>query len=106
MKVVWHLKANSLVPAGKKRGEGVSPAGVRALLRRLGPLANLTKRVHPHLLRHSFATEAVKHGAKIHGLKEVLGHSSIATTGVYLHADEGELEAVAVVMPRVTDGER
>jgi integrase/recombinase XerD len=88
-----------LVPAGKKRGEGITPAGVRALLRRLAPLANLTKNVHSHLLRHSFATEAVRRGAKIHGLKEMLGHASIATTGVYLHADEDELEQVAAVMP-------
>ncbi len=101
MRAAWHLKTNLFVPAGKKRGEGISPAGVRTLLRRLGSLANLTRRVYPHLLRHSFATEAVKHGAKIHKLKEVLGHSSIATTGVYLHADEGELEQVAAVMPSV-----
>ncbi len=93
-----------LVPAGKRRGEGISPAGVRALLRHLAPLANLTKRVHPHLLRHSFATEAVRRGAKIHGLKEMLGHASIATTGVYLHADEDELEQVAAVMPSVLGG--
>lgn len=93
-----------LVPAGKRRGEGISPSGVRALLRHLAPLANLTKRVHPHLLRHSFATEAVRRGAKIHGLKEMLGHASIATTGVYLHADEDELEQVAAVMPSVLEG--
>lgn len=71
------------------------------MLTRFGKLAGITKSVHPHLLRHSFATEAIRNGAKIHGLQRALGHASIATTGIYLHADEEELEQVAAVMPSV-----
>jgi integrase/recombinase XerD len=93
-----------LIPNGRKRGQRMTASGVRAMLRRLGKLAGITKGVHPHLLRHSFATEAVRRGAKIHGLKEMLGHSSIATTGIYLHADEQELEQVASVMPSILNG--
>jgi integrase/recombinase XerD len=52
-------------------------------------------------LRHTFATEAVKAGARLHALREQLGHTDISTTGLYLHADESELEAVAAVLPRV-----
>lgn len=74
------------------------------MLRRLGKLAAITEGVHPHLLHHSFGTEAVRGGAKLHGLKEMMGDSSIATTGMYLHADEDELEQVALVMPRVLSG--
>lgn len=90
-----------LIPSGRKRGESLTPNGVRHLLKRFGKLAGITTPVHPHLLRHSFATEAVRAGAKLHGRKEVLGHASIATTGMYLQADEQELEQVASVMPRV-----
>jgi site-specific recombinase XerD len=81
------------------QAHGLRPAC--SLLRRLGKLAGITKGVHPHLLRHSFATEAVRRGAKIHGLMVMLGHSSIATTVIYLHADEQELEQVASVMPSI-----
>ena len=84
---------------GRKAGKKLEPSGVRALLRRFGKLAGISKNVHPHLLRHSFATEAVRNGAKIHGLQRALGHASIATTGIYLHADEEELEQVASVIP-------
>jgi integrase/recombinase XerC len=93
-----------LIPNGRKRGQRMTASGVRAMLRRLGKLAS--KGVHPHLLRHSFATEAVRRGAKIHGLKEMLGHSSIATTGIYLYADEQELERMALVMPSIPSGEK
>ena len=90
-----------LIPCGRKRGQVLTPDGVRKLLQRFGKLAGITKPVHPHLLRHSFATEAVRNGAKIHGLQRALGHASIATTGIYLHADEEELEQVAGVLPSV-----
>ena len=90
-----------LIPVGRKRGQVLTPDGVRKLLQRFGKLAKINKPVHPHLLRHSFATEAVRNGAKIHGLQRALGHASIATTGIYLHADEEELEQVAAVLPSV-----
>ena len=90
-----------LIPCGRKRGQVLTPDGVRKLLQRFGKLAGITKPVHPHLLRHSFATEAVRNGAKIHGLQRALDHASIATTGVYLFADEDELEQVVGVLPSV-----
>lgn len=71
------------------------------MLKRMANVAGLTRRVYPHLLRHTFATEAVRHGARVHALQSVLGHASLATTSIYLHADEAELEAVAAVMPKV-----
>ena len=54
-----------------------------------------------HLLRHTYATEAVRGGAKLYGLRDLLGHANSATTSRYFHAEESELEAVAAVMPRV-----
>lgn len=93
-----------LVPAGRRKGERFKPQGVREMLKRVARVAGLTKRVYPHLLRHTFATEAVRHGARVHALQAVLGHANLSTTSIYLHADEAELEAVAAVMPRVLEG--
>jgi len=76
------------------------------MLKKLAKVAGLTKSVYPHLLRHTFATEAVRHGARVHALQAVLGHANLSTTSIYLHADEAELEAVAAVMPRVLDMSR
>jgi integrase/recombinase XerD len=90
-----------LIPAGKAKGNVTQPQTIRVMLRKFGNLTNL--KVHPHKLRHSFATEAVRNGAKLHALKEVLGHESLSTTGGYVHADETEIEFVGSVMPRVLD---
>ncbi len=94
-----------LAVTGRKRGKHLSPQGVWELLRHYANHAGISKRVYPHLLRHTYATEAIRGGAKLHGLRDSLGHANIATTSRYLHADESELEAVAAVMPRVADGE-
>ncbi len=90
-----------LIPNGARRGEVLTPNGVRHTLRRLGKLAGITHSVHPHKLRHSYGTEAVRNGAKVHGIMESMGHSSLQVTGQYLHADESELEQVAAIMPSV-----
>jgi integrase/recombinase XerD len=93
-----------LVPAGRRQGQRFKPQGVREMLKRVAKFAGLSKSVYPHLLRHTFATEAVRHGARVHALQAVLGHANLSTTSIYLHADEAELEAVAAVMPRVLEG--
>lgn len=54
-------------------------------LRRAVRRAGITKRITPHCLRHSFATEYLLQGGSIHELKEMLGHASIQTTEIYLH---------------------
>ena len=90
-----------LIPAGKAKGNVTQPQTLRVMLRKLSNITGIS--VHPHLLRHSFATAAVKNGAKIHAVKEALGHESLSTTGQYTHADESELELVGAVMPRVLD---
>ena len=90
-----------MIPAGRRKGKRLSPAGVRSLLKRFGNLAGIQQDVYPHLCRHTFATEAIRAGAKLHALQHTLGHERLDTTGMYLHADESELEAVAAVMPDV-----
>jgi integrase/recombinase XerD len=61
-------------------------------LKKYAKNAGIKKNVHPHLLRHSIATEMIKNGADIRVVQEILGHSSIATTEVYTHLDKSNLK--------------
>lgn len=65
-------------------GTPVKPVYVRLLLRRLAKRAGISKRVHPHGLRHSRAHQLEAEGVPVSIVSKILGHSSIATTSIYL----------------------
>ncbi|HZC75337.1 MAG TPA: tyrosine recombinase, partial [Gaiellaceae bacterium] len=67
-------------------GGPLTRAGVFLVLRRLAAKAGLEpERIHPHLLRHSFATHLLEGGADLRAVQEMLGHADLATTELYTH---------------------
>jgi len=72
----------------------MSSRGVQARLRTLAQRQGLFKRVHPHLLRHSFASHVLESSGDLRGVQELLGHADISTTQIYTHLDFGHLSKV------------
>ncbi|MGH3049960.1 MAG: tyrosine recombinase, partial [Gaiellaceae bacterium] len=71
------------------KGGALTRAGVFLILRRLAAKAGLEpERVHPHLLRHSFATHLLEGGADLRSVQEMLGHADLATTELYTHVSD------------------
>ena len=69
-----------------RAGTRLSVCQVMRIVRSAAARASIKPRVSPHWLRHAHASHALDHGAPIHLIQATLGHSSIATTGRYLHA--------------------
>lgn len=76
------------------RGRRISPAVVNASLARLARARGLEVKVHPHMLRHSFATHVLQSSQDLRAVQELLGHASISTTQVYTHLDYQALAKV------------
>jgi integrase/recombinase XerD len=71
------------------RGGPLTRAGAFLILRRLAEKAGLDpKQVHPHLLRHSFATHLLEGGADLRSVQEMLGHADLSTTELYTHVTD------------------
>ena len=72
--------------------ERMTPSNIQLMIRNAAIRAGITKKVTPHTLRHSFATHSLQQGVDVRYIKEMLGHSSLATTMRYTHVADPDLE--------------
>ena len=75
-------------------GRRLTRARIWQLVKESAVLAGIQKELHPHMLRHSFASHLRSHGADLRTIQEMLGHADIATTQIYTHVDEDRLRNI------------
>ena len=74
-------------------GKPLSNRGIQYLLEKQGETAGLRVSLHPHMLRHSFATHLLDNGANLRIVQTLLGHESLSTTQIYAHVSMSKIKA-------------
>lgn len=85
----------SLSEINKNKGsDRLTPRSVERIIKKYAIKAGITKKVTPHTLRHSFATDLLQNGADIRSVQMMLGHSSVSTTQIYTHVTDKHLRDI------------
>ena len=85
-------RCHNLYPS--RNGRPLDRERIWGIVRLAAETAGIAKPVHPHTLRHSFASHLLAHGGDLRVIQEMLGHADIATTEIYTHVDRNRLGAI------------
>lgn len=72
----------------------LSPRSIQVMISRSAMLSGVSKKVTPHTLRHTYATDLLSHGADLRSVQELLGHKNVATTQIYTHVTNKRLRDI------------
>ena len=77
-----------------QRGTPITSRAIQMIVEKAGEKAGLAMHIHPHMIRHSFATHLLDNGADLRIVQELLGHENLSTTQIYTHVTQDRLRKV------------
>lgn len=87
-------KKSPKLAQGKKESLRLTPRSVQRIIKFYAIKAGISKKVTPHVIRHSFATDLLRNGADLRSVQMLLGHANIGTTQIYTHITDTELKNI------------
>jgi tyrosine recombinase XerC len=112
--IATYLKQSRPKLAGKKpndavfinhHGQRLIERRIQKIMKQYAKIAGITKRVHPHTIRHTFATHLLDGGADLRVVQELLGHASLTTTQIYTHVSKNQAKKVYLAAHPLAKGE-
>ena len=94
LKIYKEFKSSSRYLILNQKGEKITTAGISYVINKVIKKISFDKHITPHMLRHSFATHLLNNGCDLLTVQELLGHSSISTTGIYTHVTLDQIKDV------------